>query len=255
MSDALDTQDGRSVLRMQRRLAHPPEKVWKALVEPDRLAEWFPATVRPELRVGGTVEFGFGDPGSVTELADGRVIAYSWGSDHLRWEVRPDGDGSLLLLTHTFDDRPGAASFAAGWHTCTVALGLLLAGRKAADADADVDHRALHEQYVHDLGLDVPDVRQAPDGWRVRLERQLTRPGSEVWPDLRAAWPDAGAVLAEEEPAALEQEAGGGRVRWELGEGTGHGARLTVTWTGADPAARDAAAQRIPALAAALSRP
>jgi uncharacterized protein YndB with AHSA1/START domain len=253
MTQTLDTQDGRSVLRMQRRLAHPPAKVWKALIEPERLAEWFPATVRPELRVGGRVEFGFGDPGSVTELADGRVIAYTWGTDHLRWEVRPDGDGTLLLLTHTFDDRPGAASFAAGWHTCIEAMAVVLAGGTAAEVD--VDDKALHEQYVAELGLDAPDVREAPDGWRVRLERQLTRPTDAVWPDLPTAWPDAGPVLAADEPKALEQEAGGGRVRWELGEGTGHGARLTVTWTGPDPAARDAAVDRVPTLAAALSRP
>jgi uncharacterized protein YndB with AHSA1/START domain len=250
MTQTLQAHDGRSVLRMQRRLAHPPAKVWKALVEPDRLAEWFPATVRPELRVGGAVEFGFGDPGSVTELDDGRVIAYTWGADHLRWEVRPDGDGTLLLLTHTFDDRPGAASFAAGWHTCVAAM-----ARSFGEAAADVDHRALHEQYVRELGLDAPDVRETPDGWRVHLERQLTRPASEVWPDLSAAWPGTGAVLVADEPKALEQEAGGGRVRWELGEGTGHGARLTVTWTGPDPVARDAATAHLPTLAAALSRP
>jgi len=250
MTQTLETHDGRSVLRMRRRLAHPPAKVWKALVEPERLAEWFPATVRPELRVGGAVEFGFGDPGSVTELDDGRVIAYTWGTDHLHWEVRPDGDGSLLLLTHTFDDRPGAASFAAGWHTCVAAM-----ARSFGETAADDDHRALHEQYVRELGLDVPDVRETPDGWRVHLERQLTRPAPEVWPDLAAAWPGAGPVLVADEPKALEQEAGGGRVRWELGEGTGHGARLTVTWTGPDPAARDAATTHLPTLAAALSRP
>ncbi|MCO1654721.1 SRPBCC family protein [Pseudonocardia humida] len=253
MSQTLETRDGRSVLRMRRRLAHPPEKVWKALIEPERLAEWFPSTMDPELRVGGRVEFGFGTPGTVTELEEGRVIAYTWDTDHLHWEVRPDGDGSLLLLTHTFDDRPGAASFAAGWHTCVEGMDLLLSGGSAGDVD--VDDRALHEQYVRELGIDVPDVRQAPDGWHVRLERQLTRPGAEVWADLRTAWPGAGAVLVADEPKALEQEAGGGRVRWELGEGTGHGARLTVTWTGPDPADRDTAADRVPALAARLSRP
>ncbi|WP_214405795.1 SRPBCC family protein [Pseudonocardia lacus] len=253
MSQTLDTQDGRSVLRMRRRLAHPPAKVWKALIEPERLAEWFPTTVRPELRVGGKVDFGFGEPGEVTELAEGRVIAYTWDADHLRWEVRPDGDGSLLLLTHTFDDRSGAASFAAGWHTCLEGMVLMLAGGSASAVDTD--DRALHEQYVSELGLDTCDVQEVPDGWRVRLERQLTRPADAVWTDLAGAWPGAGPVLVADEPKALEQEAGGGRVRWELGEGTGHGARLTVTWTGPDPAARDAAATRIPALTARLSRP
>ena len=34
MNATLDTVDGRPVLRMERRLAHPPEKVWRAIHEP-----------------------------------------------------------------------------------------------------------------------------------------------------------------------------------------------------------------------------
>src|SRR3712207_7693038 len=48
--------------------------------------------------------------GVITELEPPRVFAYSWGDDLLRWELRPAGDGCLLILTHTFDDRAGAAS-------------------------------------------------------------------------------------------------------------------------------------------------
>jgi uncharacterized protein YndB with AHSA1/START domain len=252
VTENLTTEDGRCVLRMRRRLAHPPEKVWAALVEPDRLAEWFPATATPELRVGGVVEFGFGDPGTVTDLDPPRLIAYTWGTDHLRWEVEPDGDGSVLTLWHSFDDRAGAASFAAGWDTCVAAMGLALAGR--AGEDPGIDHVARHEQLISELGLDVADTEQTPDGWRVRFERQLSRPAEAVWPDLAGAWPDAGAVLVRDEPKVLEQEVPDGRVRWELGEGTGQGARLTLTWTGSDEAARDAAATHAPARAAALAR-
>lgn len=42
-------------------------------------------------------------------------------------------------------------------------------------------------------------------------------------------------------------------VRWELGEGTGMGARLRVTWTGADPAGRDAAIVELPRRVAELA--
>jgi uncharacterized protein YndB with AHSA1/START domain len=242
MSETLTSADGRSVLRMERRLTHSPQRVWAALVEPDRLAEWFPATVRPELRVGGTVEFGFGPSGAVTDYDPPRLIAYTWGDDHLRWEVEPDGTGALLRLVHTFADRAGGASFAAGWHACIATL--------AGDDPGDMAER--HERYVAQFGLDRPDVEAADGGWRVRLERQLARPAERVWPDLAAAWD--GAVAVAEEPKVLEHRTGYARVRWELGEGTGQGARLTVTWTGSDPAARDAAAARIPEVAAALSR-
>ena len=42
MTESLQARDGRSVLRMERWLKHPPEKVWRAMTEPDRLADWFP---------------------------------------------------------------------------------------------------------------------------------------------------------------------------------------------------------------------
>ena len=252
MTENLTTENGRSVLRVRRRLAHPPAKVWAALVEPDRLAEWFPSAARPELRVGGTVQFADGEPGTVTDLDPPRLIAYTWGTDHLRWEVEPDGDGAVLTLLHSFADRAGAASFAAGWETCLAVLGLALAGRPGEDPG--VDHIARHEQLVSELGLDVADIEPTPDGWRVRFERQLTRPAEAVWPDLAGAWPDAGPVLVRDQPKVLEQEVPGGRVRWELGEGTGHGARLVLTWTGRDETARDAAATHAPVRAAALAR-
>jgi uncharacterized protein YndB with AHSA1/START domain len=251
VDDELSRTGSRSVLRMQRRLAHPPKRVWAALTEPDRLAEWFPATVVAELRVGGSVEFGAGPPGTVTDLDPPTLIAYTWGEDHLRWEVARDGDGSVLRLVHTFADRAGAASFASGWHVCLAAMALALAGRPGADHGIDQD--TLHERYVTELGLDRCQVDEVGDGWRVRLQRQLTRPADRVRPDLAAAWP--GAVVVTDGPDGLEQQVEGGRLRWELGEGTGQGARLTATWTGRDPAARDAAAARIPAVAAALSRP
>jgi uncharacterized protein YndB with AHSA1/START domain len=251
VKDQLTSDGGRAVVRMERRLAHPPAKVWAALTEPDRLAEWFPATVRADLRVGGAVEFGFGPAGTVTDLDPPRLIAYTWGDDHLRWEVEPDGEGALLTLTHTFGDRVGAATFASGWHICIAGLDLALAGRPGQDPG--IDHPALHEQFVIDLGLDACEVEETADGRRVRFERQLVRSAEEVWPELAGAW--EGSVVVAEEPKVLEVQAADGRVRWELGEGTPHGARLTVTWTGTDPAAADAAAARIPALAARLSRP
>ncbi|HET6358661.1 MAG TPA: SRPBCC family protein [Streptomyces sp.] len=136
-SDTLTTADGRTALRMERRLAHPPQRVWDAITQPAHLAQWFPSEVTVDLRPGGTVGFLFpGDSepamtGKVTDAREPHVFAFTWGEDHLRWEITPDGEGSLLTLTHTFGDRFGAASFASGWHVCITALGQLLDGEKA----------------------------------------------------------------------------------------------------------------------------
>jgi uncharacterized protein YndB with AHSA1/START domain len=234
VTERLQNRDGRSVLRMERHLAHPPEKVWRAMTDPQRLADWFPEKITPELREGGTVAYESGENGAITDLDPPRLIAYTWGSDHLRWELHPDGEGTRLVLLHTFDDHAGAASYGAGWHTCIVALDLALDGR--AGADPGVDDIALHERLVTQFGLDAGTVETGADGWQVRHERQLTRPADGVWGALTDLAPSGASVRGH----ILEHNAEeGGSVRWELVAGTGHGARLVLTHTGAggDPQA------------------
>ena len=51
----------------------------------------------------------------------------------------PDGDGTTFALTHTFDDRYGAASFATGWEMCLV--GPAQRARRRAAAAARPWHR------------------------------------------------------------------------------------------------------------------
>jgi uncharacterized protein YndB with AHSA1/START domain len=218
VSTTLSTADGRSVLRMERRLRRPPQEVWPALVEPERLATWFPSEATIEQRVGGKVVFGFGGDGTVTDLDPPRLIAFTWETDHLRFELTPDGDGTLLVLVHTFDDRAGAASFASGWDGCLDAL----------DGRPEGDHEARHERYLVDLGLLEPEV---VDASRVRLERQLLHPADRVWPALLAV---TGGLPVREvrEAELLEVELPPGRERWELRAGTGHGARLVLVRPG-----------------------
>ncbi|QYC41927.1 hypothetical protein Nocox_21615 [Nonomuraea coxensis DSM 45129] len=251
--------DGRTSLSMRRRLPHPPEKVWRALTEPGHLAAWFPAEVTFD---GDRVGYGFGPGGRVTHREPPRLLAHTWGEDHLRWELEPDEDGgTLLTLTHTFSDRHGAASFAAGWHTCLIALLAHLDGRSPAAAPADMGR--LHEDYVHILGLGAV----TRDGGTVRVERQLVRPAAQVWRHLdgdRAAVGEpppapftvpsvpAGPVTRAEPGRLLQYATPGGSVRWELGEGTGHGARLVLTCTGGT-AAPDAWRSRAAEVAAELA--
>ena len=41
-----------SVLRYERRLAHPRERVWRALTDDAELAAWFPTTIEGERQNG-----------------------------------------------------------------------------------------------------------------------------------------------------------------------------------------------------------
>jgi uncharacterized protein YndB with AHSA1/START domain len=259
----LDTVDGRPVLRMERRLAHPPEKVWRALTEPAHLNQWYPFTVTAlELRAGGRIAFDGGAgatvEGRVTELDPPRVFAFTQdpsavlpreGENHLRYELRPDGDGCLLVFTHAFHDRPHAAANAAGWDACLDALEAVVDG-KPVEPPASLVGR--HEAYVEAFGLNRGAAESTPDGWRVRFERQLMQqPVDKVWQELGAAGAVVGGppptatttaevpattVTAVQAPRLLEYEwqaAGrpGGRVRWELAEDPA-GARIVLTHTG-----------------------
>ncbi|WP_414504573.1 SRPBCC family protein [Streptomyces sp. NEAU-L66] len=275
-SDTLTTADGRTALRMERRLAHPPAKVWSAITDPAHLGQWFPSEVTVELRPGGAMTFampgvsGIAMAGTVTDAEEPRLFAFTWGEDHLRWEITPDGDGSLLVLVHTFGDRFGGASFASGWHLCLTALSQLLDGDSTrVERDAGELHEAYLEQF--DLGRGVVEV--TAEGPRVRFERQLVRPAEAVWAALTSGdEPAAGAPAPEgftsrQAPAGPVTEVTApsvlayrwhpqGTVRWELGQGTGHGPRLVLTQTGPEgfdaDAALDAWHDRIEQLAARL---
>jgi uncharacterized protein YndB with AHSA1/START domain len=259
----LSSVDGRAALRMERRLAHPPEKVWRALTEPDHLNQWYPFRVTElELRVGGRIAFDDGSgttvEGVVTELDPPRVLAFTQdasavlereGDNHLRFELRPEGGGCLLTFTHTFNDRPHAAANAAGWDACFDALELVVDG-KPAEMPASFVER--HEAYVEAFGLDQGTAEPTPDGWRVRFERQLMQqPVDKVWATLDAAGAEvggtappasttaevpSGTVTAVAAPRLLEYQwraadRPAGRVRWELVEAPA-GARILLTQTG-----------------------
>jgi uncharacterized protein YndB with AHSA1/START domain len=277
VTETLRTHGGRNVLRLERRLAHPPEKVWRALTTPADLVQWFPAEVRLDLRTGGEVRFVFpgGEApegkGVITDLDPPRLLAFTWEGEHLRWELRPDGAGSVLTLEHTLDDRYGAASFAAGWHTCIDAMDDLLAGRPVPALAGPEAMAGRHDELVVALGLDEGIAETTADGWRVRFERQMTRPAPQVWAaiagdgPLAAGDPAPAALTVPGFPAGpvtevkplvlveadwLRDGTPAGRVRVKLGDGTGQGARLVLVQTGmaADPDA--AAAERRTALEA-----
>ena len=88
MTTDLETVDGRLALRLQRRLAHPVERVWRAVTEPGELGRGFVAPVPWTPRAGETFE-SFGQSGAITELDPPRVIAWSWGDERFGFELRP----------------------------------------------------------------------------------------------------------------------------------------------------------------------
>lgn len=124
-------REGRYVLRFQRLLPHPPERVWRALTERDDLQAWHPT---PFALAGEALRFlpALGAPemapARLLACEPGRLLAHTWGEDELRWTLEPHEDGCLLTLEHTFEDRFKAARDGAGWHLCLAGLEELLDG-------------------------------------------------------------------------------------------------------------------------------
>jgi uncharacterized protein YndB with AHSA1/START domain len=273
VNGTLHTIDGHTVLRFERRLRHPVEKVWRAITDPAQLAHWFPANMEMDLQEGATIRFVFpggelsATDGVITELAPPRVFAYTWNGEPLRWELRPEGAGCLLVFTHTFGDRPMAGSFATGWETCLGSLEAVVAGRPPATPPMPEAYAERHDAYVEAFGLGEGSVRNGSEGWAIRFERLLPHPVEEVWPalaegsgpavggppPLRATngYVPAGALTAAAPRTLLEYDwlARGepaGRVRWELTGGHPAGTRVVLTQSGPARLAGD----RVTALAA-----
>lgn len=135
-SDAQITRVGDlSVVRFERRLNHPVDRVWAALTEPGQLEQWL-AVAEIDPAPGGRYTLHFRN---VEHTHVGRVIRYqpphlfehTFGEDAngvVRWELEPDGDGCLLRLSHFVYASQELANFAAGWHTHLELLEALLRG-------------------------------------------------------------------------------------------------------------------------------
>ncbi|MDQ4053657.1 MAG: SRPBCC domain-containing protein [Actinomycetota bacterium] len=270
-NDQFFTVDGRPTVRIERRYPHSVEKVWRAVTTSEHLGAWFPSPVEVDLRAGGAMTFPAfaGDAsasGTVEMVEPPRLLAFTWGTDRMTFELTPDGEGTLFELTHTFDDRAGAASFATGWEICLAGLRHVLADEPLPPPDRGIER---HEELVHEFGLDRPEVTESDGRWTMRYERQLNCPAAVAWdlwfgidrstgeqrpapavgePLTPYMAPDRviGTMTASEEPHLLAFDVAptggpGEHVRVELNEGTGHGARVVLTVSGSDPAELDAA--------------
>ena len=165
MDGTVHDVEGQYVLRFERHLKHPVEKVWAALIDPERRAEWLAlGTIEP--RPGGRAELTFDDgptsehgtdlEGTVRDADPPRLLEFSWRTESgreepVRWELFPEAGGTRLVLTHTVR-RPiplgfglnvqnsatesRLAGYQAGWHGHLDRLPRMLAGQPSVYSHA-----------------------------------------------------------------------------------------------------------------------
>jgi uncharacterized protein YndB with AHSA1/START domain len=163
-------KDGnRWTLVLVRELHHPPDKVWKALTDPEHLRQWAPFDADRNLGAVGTAHLttvGAPTPmvseSTVTRADTPRALEYRWGGQDIRWQLEPIGTtGTRLTLWHNIN-RNFIAMGAAGWHICIDVLDHLLGGQHIGrivgpDAMQFAGWRRLHAEYAQQFGVEMPN--------------------------------------------------------------------------------------------------
>ncbi|MHB8419957.1 MAG: SRPBCC family protein [Myxococcales bacterium] len=131
----IEKQEGDTwTLVLVRDLSHSPEKVWRALTDPEQLREWAPFDADRSLAAVGAAKLStVGTPyvsDTRVKRADApKLLEYDWGGRSVRWELEPHGAGGTRLTLWADIDRRYIAMGAAGWHVCLDVLERLIAGR------------------------------------------------------------------------------------------------------------------------------
>jgi uncharacterized protein YndB with AHSA1/START domain len=158
----LDRRDGKDVIRFERHLAHPVDRVWAALTRPDELIHWW-GEAEIDLVEGGRFELRWLNTdqdgnaavlhGRITRLRPPNLLETS-GDLHgvLRWELRPEAGGTRLTFTSTLDlPQEYRTMTVAGWHFHLDALAEALGGRKVDLASPEDRWEPIHQRYLAKL--------------------------------------------------------------------------------------------------------
>jgi uncharacterized protein YndB with AHSA1/START domain len=159
----LERRDEHQVIRVERRLAHPVKRVWRAITEPDEIAAWL-ALAELELEEGGRVVLTWQntDDDGNTAVARGTVSALDpprlleLDTDihgRLRWELEAADDGTALTFTAEVElPADFETEVIAGWHIHLDHLEEVLDGGTIDWPNWDREHRPewerIHERYA-----------------------------------------------------------------------------------------------------------
>ena len=147
MTATQQTVDDRPALRIERRLGHSVERVWRAVTAPDELARWFVAEV-PWTPTAGRGVRGRRRARAHHRARAAALLAWTWGTERYRFELTADGDARVLVFTHVFNPELGPGwQHAAGWETYFNRLDAHVAGGYLSEEDAHEGIDALFERY------------------------------------------------------------------------------------------------------------
>lgn len=130
-------------LVVERRVAVPPERVFRYFTEPDKWLAWQGTDAEIELVAGGVWRVnvtgeGFAS-GHVVEVIENERVVFTWGweqgppvppgSTTVAIELVPDGDGTLIRLTHSALPPDQMEIHRYGWEHYATRLAAVSEGR------------------------------------------------------------------------------------------------------------------------------
>ena len=141
LQGALRPDGDRLAVHFERRYAATPAEVWSAVTEPDRVGRWLaPVTLLDDRRY--RLDFdGDNEATGAIEVCDApRTLVVTWDfpgepTSRVAVEVRPDGDGVVLVLDHTRLPHGQGAQYGAGWEAHLATLEAQVTGTPAPDWD------------------------------------------------------------------------------------------------------------------------
>lgn len=146
-------------VRFERIYPRPVESVWKALTEPERLADWMGQSF-VEPFVGGRYETMLDGlkpmRGRVRLWEPPTLLEYDWHSDHApvsvaRWELGAIEGGTRLVFTHRGMPYANCNLMMPGWHVYLQHLGAVLVG--VSPEDFNTTWRSQQDRYASRYGL------------------------------------------------------------------------------------------------------
>jgi uncharacterized protein YndB with AHSA1/START domain len=213
----IDITTGTATLSFTRRLDASIDDVWEALTNPSYRARWLGETIL-DPRERGEIEILISGPpvpddlrrvsGRILQWNPPHVFEHEWnqsivGKTIVRYELQPDGEGTILRLTHRGLRPTDATGFAPGTHAFLDRLEALLSDQ---ELPAWPERFAKIESlYVsgENLPSNTSDEEQSGSGHdsfgavtargAIRFERMLPGPIERVWQyvvdsDLRGRW-------------------------------------------------------------------
>ena len=164
----------RYTMEFVRTYPHPIERVWRAIVEPAEIGQWFIAPTQWDLQAGGAYRFHDDAFSGVVQAIEPYRLVRFGGPDangpdaYFQFELEPaDGGTRMRFVTHTTPgvphesqpphaaDTPWWPGMLGGWHSAFEELADLLDGVPCGSRRAPTEFSAIVQDWAQRFGRDL----------------------------------------------------------------------------------------------------